>query len=388
MPPQTILANLLAWMGTGLCLGATGYACCSLWAWFKSAHARQHPRSDVNVQPSHPISVLKPLHGAEDGLYEDLRGYCELDYPAWELLLGVRDPEDPAIAVVQRLQREFPRCHITLVIDSRIHGANLKVSNLINLLPHASYDRLVLADSDISVPGDYLSRVTAALDDPSTGIVTCLYHGVGRANRWSRLGCLFIDDWFAPSVRLAHAFGSTRFAFGSTIALRRETLEAIGGFEALRDTLADDFWIGELSRRLGLRTLLSSLVVGTRVNETDVHSLWRHEMRWLRTIRAISPLGFTMSFVCFTWPALLLGLLLAPTGFNAMLALLGGAARVLRYGVSWRDTARSSRWRDIWLTPFRDGLLLLEWAGALLRWQVHWRGQVLHARKHAPTRSS
>ncbi|WP_114241542.1 bacteriohopanetetrol glucosamine biosynthesis glycosyltransferase HpnI [Dyella sp. C9] len=386
MPPTIVADNLLAWLGTALCIAATGYACCSLWAGIASRRRSEHPQADVNARPGRPTSVLKPLHGAEPGLYEDLRGYCEQDYPAYELLFGVRDPEDPAIAIVQRLQREFPRRLITLVIDTRVHGANLKVSNLINLVEHASHDLLVLADSDIRVPTDYLAQVTAPLAEHDTGIVTCLYHGIARGNLWSRLGCLFIDDWFAPSVRLTHAFGSSRFAFGSTIALRRETLDAIGGLEALRDTLADDFWIGELSRARGLRTVLSPLVVGTRVNEGEMHSLWTHELRWLRTIRAISPLGFAMTFVCFTWPVLLLGVALAPSTLNALLAIAGCSARILRYGVSWRDTARPSPWRDIWLTPFRDGLLLLEWAGALVRWRVHWRGQVLHARKHAPTR--
>jgi ceramide glucosyltransferase len=126
------------------------------------------------------------------------------------------------------------------------------------MLPHARHDWLVLADSDISVAPDYLEQVTAPLARSGRlGIVTCLYRGIARQGIWAKMGRLFIDDWFAPSVRLAHAFGSTRFAFGSTIALRRDTLQAIGGFEALRDTLADDFWLGELSRQRGLRTVLS-----------------------------------------------------------------------------------------------------------------------------------
>jgi ceramide glucosyltransferase len=259
------------------------------------------------------VSVLKPLHGAEPRLYENLRSFCQQQHTHHELLFGVRDPDDPAIAVVQQLQREFPSLPMTLVIDQRVHGENLKVSNLINLLAHARYDWLVLADSDIQVSPDYLTRVTAPLASPEVGIVTCLYHGLAQRSWSSRLGRLFIDDWFAPSVRLAHAFGSTRFAFGSTIALRRDTLTAIGGFEALRHTLADDFWLGEFSRRLGLRTELSPVVVGTEVSETDLLSLWTHELRWLRTIRAISPAGFAMSFICFTWPMLTLALWLSPT---------------------------------------------------------------------------
>lgn len=378
--------SLLSWLGLMLALCATAYACLSLWAWFRCERRRQHPRAPVNDQTSHPVSVLKPLHGAEPGLYENLKGFCAQQHTHYEILFGVRDPDDPAIAVVQRLQREFPELSMALVIDPVVHGANLKISNLINLLAHARHDWLVLADSDISVAPDYLARVTAPLGDPRVGIVTCLYHGVARGGFMARLGRLFIDDWFAPSVRLAHAFGSTGFAFGSTIAVRRDTLDAIGGFDALKDTLADDFWLGERSRRCGLRTVLSDVVVGTDVNENRYSSLWSHELRWLRTIRAISPTGFAFSFVCFTWPLLVLALLLSPSIACLIVASLGATARLGRYLAAWPSTARTRRWQDLWLTPLRDALLLLEWAGALIHWRVQWRGQALHARDHAPSR--
>ena len=380
-----VVAVLPTWLGLGLNLVATGYACITLWAVHKGMRAR--PR-ETQVAATRPVSVLKPLHGMEPRLYENLRSFCLQAHPAYQLLFGLREPDDPAIAVVDRLRAEFPQRDIALVVDPRVYGANLKVSNLINLLSHAKHDWLVLADSDISVPPDYLARVTAPLEDGEVGIVTCLYYGVPQDSLWSRMGCLFIDDWFAPSVRLAHAFGSTRFAFGSTIALRRDTLATMGGFEALRDTLADDFWLGELSRRTGLKTVLSDLEVGTEVSETRLSSLWAHELRWLRTIRAIAPAGFALSFVCFTWPLLVLGLLLASTPLNLAIALLGGGARVLRYVLQRRLSTPSSPWRDIWLSPWRDLLLLLEWAAALVHWRVQWRGQVLHARNHAPTRYS
>jgi ceramide glucosyltransferase len=267
-----------------------------------------------------------------------------------------------------------------LAVDPRIHGANFKVSNLMNMLPHAQHDWLVLADADISVPADYLTRVTAPLADADVGIVTCLYHGVPGPSFWSRLGRLFIDDWFAPSVRLSHAFGSTRFAFGSTIALRRDALQTIGGFEALRDTLADDFWLGELTRRAGLRTVLSEVVVGTDVGESQLKELWSHELRWLRTIRSLAPAGFAMTFVCFTSPLLLLGLCLAPGPITAGLALLGGGARVLLHFLQRRTSDRAFAWHEVLLIPLRDTLLLMEWAAALAGWQVRWRGQVMHAR--------
>jgi ceramide glucosyltransferase len=371
-----IIAAIIHGLGIGLVFAAAGYACIALWAALKAARA---PAIKTATAPQ-AVTVLKPLHGTEPRLYENLRTFCVQTHPNHQLVFGVRDPDDPAIGVVQRLRETFPQRSIALAVDPRIHGANFKVSNLMNMLPHAQHDWLVLADADISVPADYLTRVTAPLADADVGIVTCLYHGVPGPSFWSRLGRLFIDDWFAPSVRLSHAFGSTRFAFGSTIALRRDALQTIGGFEALRDTLADDFWLGELTRRAGLRTVLSEVVVGTDVGESQLKELWSHELRWLRTIRSLAPAGFAMTFVCFTSPLLLLGLCLAPGPITAGLALLGGGARVLLHFLQRRTSDRAFAWHEVLLIPLRDTLLLMEWAAALAGWQVRWRGQVMHAR--------
>ncbi len=363
-------------LGIGLAFAAAGYACVALWAVIKSRRVAHDP----GATPAHPVSVLKPLHGSEPRLYENLRSFCRQAHANYQLVFGVRDADDPAIAVVQRLRTEFPQREIALVIDSRVHGANLKVSNLMNMLPHAQHDWLVLADADISVSTNYLTRVTAPLADAGVGIVTCLYYGISGPSIWSRLGRLFIDDWFIPSVRLSHAFGSTRFAFGSTIALRRDALQTIGGFATLSNTLADDFWLGEYTRQAGLRTVLSDVVVGTDVSENRLSELWAHELRWLRTIRSIAPWGFAMTFVCFTSPLLLLGLCLAPGAITAALTLLGGGARLLLHFLQRRTSDQAFAWHEVLLVPLRDVFLLMEWATALTGWQVRWRGQVLHAR--------
>jgi ceramide glucosyltransferase len=157
-------------------------------------------------------------------------------------------------------------------------------------------------------------------------------------------------------------------------------LRTIGGFEALSDTLADDFWLGELTRRAGLRTVLSDVVVGTDVGESSLAELWTHELRWLRTIRSIAPAGFAMTFVCFTTPLLLIGLGMAPGSVTAGLALLGGGARVLLHFLQRHTSDEAFAWHEVLLIPLRDTLLLLEWAAALAGWQVRWRGQVMHAR--------
>ncbi|MFJ4290463.1 bacteriohopanetetrol glucosamine biosynthesis glycosyltransferase HpnI [Cupriavidus sp. NPDC089707] len=358
-----MLAAILT--GAALTCVSAGYALAAAWV---SRRALRLPAGAGCVVA--PVSVLKPLCGAEPRLYDNLATLCRQRHGEFQLVFGARAADDPAIAVVARLRRDFPDCDIALVVDPRIYGSNLKVSNLVNLFAQARHDWLAVADSDIAVPPDYLARVTAPLADPGVGVVTCLYRGHATGGFWSRLGAQFIDEWFAPSVRIAHAGGSRRFAFGATIALRRETLAAIGGFDALADRLADDFWLGELTRRLGLRTVLSDVVVSTDVTEERFAALWRHELRWLRTIRSLNPLGFGFTFITFTWPMLALGLWLAPLPWVFAVAAAGAMARSILAG----NAAAALR------APLRDGLLLAGWAIALVGKRVQWREQVLSVR--------
>jgi ceramide glucosyltransferase len=321
------------------------------------------------------VTVLKPLCGAEALLEENLATLCEQAGPRDQILFGVRDPGDPAIAVVERLARRFPNLDIELVVDPRVHGTNLKVSNLINMTVAARHPWLVLADSDIAVPPGYLERVTAPLAEPGVGIVTCLYHGRPLGGFWTRLGALFIDTWFVPSVRVASALGSSGFGFGATIALRADTLRAIGGFDALRNRLADDFWLGELTRRQGLATVISDVYVSTDVVEDDLPSLWSRERRWMKTIRSINPWGYSFSFITFTCPVLALGLWLAPTAANAAVATIGLAAR---FGLHWRRPATGvPALGRAACAPVRDCLLLFEWFSGFFGVKTRWRRQLV-----------
>jgi ceramide glucosyltransferase len=371
----------------GSCLGAVAaaYACFAIYAVLKGARRASDDalqglrRAACTRSCPRPVSVLKPLCGEEPGLYQNLRSFCLQTHPQFQLLFGVREADDAAIAVVRRLREEFPALDLHLVIDPRVHGVNLKVSNLQNMLPHARHDWLVLADSDIGVSSDYLSRVTAPLADPAIGVITCLYRGVARGGLWSQLGRLFIDDWFAPSVQVSHALGSTRFAFGSTIALRRDALQAAGGFEALNNTLADDFWLGELTRQQGLRTVLSEVVVTTDVTEGSLASLWAHELRWMRTIRAAEPAGFAFTFITFTFPILAAGLALARTEMSLALAVIGAAARLVLHYLQRQWRLEAAPRYETMLVPLRDGMLLAVWAAAQLGSRVRWRNQVLKA---------
>lgn len=334
------------------------------------------PRTWARTSPSAatapvPVTVLKPLCGFEPRLEHNLATLCTQGHPRYQIVFGVRAPDDPAIPVFERLRQRYPALDMQLVVDPRVHGGNLKVSNLINMMAAVRHPWLVLADSDIAVASDYLEGVTAPLADPGVGIVTCLYHGHAAGGFWTRLGALFIDTWFAPSVAVASRGGSSAFGFGATIALRAEVLRSIGGFEALKDRLADDFWLGELTRRRALATVLSDVRVSTDITEDSLKALWRRERRWMQTIRSLNPPGYAFCFVTFTLPMLALGLWLAPNAWTVALALPGLGARMIQ---QWRASPRAA---NLVLAPLRDCLLLLEWLGGFVGATARWRGHQL-----------
>ena len=368
------------WLPMALAFGAALYAVVAVIA--SRVSTVRAAAGERSAAPT-PVSVLKPLCGAEPRLFENLATFCEQTHPCFEVICGVSRSDDPAIAVVHRLQAAYPHCRISLVVDPRIHGTNLKVSNLINLAHWARHDVFVLADSDIAVERDYLERVCAPLADPQAGIVTCLYRAKGIAGFWSRVGAQFINEWFVPSVRIAHTFGSTRFGFGATLALRRATLERMGGFERLNNTLADDFWLAEHVRELGLNTVLSPVVVETDVTESTLAALWDRETRWLRTIRSVNRVGFAFLFVTITLPWIVCGAWLAfalrgmavhPAVSIALVAAAatGVAARVILHAMTSGE--RTLFRRDLALMPVRDALLFAQWMAGSFGSTVVWRG--------------
>ncbi|PMS19344.1 glycosyl transferase [Trinickia dabaoshanensis] len=376
-------AVLWDWLLVALCCVSTAYVVVAALALPSARALAKRAASEGRFagarRAGEAVSVLKPLCGAEPRLYENLSTFCEQTHPCYELLFGVSSSADPAIAVVRRLQAAYPERDIALVVDSRVHGHNLKVSNLINLAARAKHPLIVLADSDIAVGRDYLQAVTAPLADPQVGIVTCLYHAKSVGGFWTRIGAQFINEWFAPSVRIAHAGGSRSFGFGATLALRSNVLADIGGFAALKDCLADDYWLAEYTRQRGMTTVLSEIVVDTDVIEPDFNTLWLRETRWLRTIRSINPLGFAFLFITFTFPWVLAGALLAwhgqPGARETVLAastLLGLGARIVLHARASR--AAGEFWRDLPLVPLRDALLAAQWFVAAFGSHVVWRG--------------
>jgi ceramide glucosyltransferase len=329
-----------------------------------------------------PVTVLKPLCGAEPGLYENLRTFCLQEYPQFQIVFGISEDTDPALAVVTRLVHEFPALAIDVVVNPQQHGHNRKISSLINMLEHADHDMLVMADSDAFVRPDYLTSVTAPLLDRKVGLVTCLYHGEPTRPVWSRLGAMYINEWYMPSVLLAWLFGHQNYVSGQTLCMRRDTLQAIGGLRGIADHLADDYELGQQVRRLGLRIVLSSYVLKAEHHEPTLQSLVGHELRWMRTLCVLKPRSFRFIFFTFSLPLALLGLLLViPESYFTTVALplfqVTVAARLALH-LEHRIRDRRSLFADLWLLPARDLLICWVWCRTFFTSRFTWRGSDFH----------
>jgi ceramide glucosyltransferase len=370
------LVTVFAGLGLLILLASTAHALCVLCAalhWSISGR-----RSIAASSPPRPVTILKPLCGAEEGLYENLRSFCEQDYPSFEIVLGVQNADDTALAVARCIIADYPELSIRIVIDERSRGSNRKVSNLRNMVEHAAYDWWVIADSDARVTPCYLSNVTAPLQISSVGLVTCLYRDVPSATIWSRLGAMYINDWFIPSVVLAQAFGRRDYVSGQTICVRRDTIETIGGLSALNDHLADDYQLGEMVRRSGFSVVLSQYVPDTRHHEASLTDLLNHEIRWMRTIAVLEPSSFRWLFLSFNLPFALLGLLLSTGALWAHVgaAVLAAIVALLRIFMHcrYRGGSGGGFYNDLWLIPIRDALTVYTWARALRASRIVWRG--------------
>jgi len=335
-------------------------------------------RAPTSPAAAAAVTVLKPLCGAEPGLYENLRSFCEQRYPQYQLVFGVRDPADPALAVVRRLTAEFPSLPIDVVVNPQQHGSNAKISNLINIYARARHEVLVIADSDACVEPGYLQAVTAPLADRAVGLVTCLYRSMPTSQICSRLGAMYVNEWYMPSVVLAWLFGYEGYASGQTLCLRRDTLQAIGGLQAIADHLADDHRMGELVRALGLRIELSPHVVDAEQDEPDLRALIRHESRWMRTILVLRPRSFRLMFLSFSVPLALIGLLLLALAHSVSTAawLLFAITLAARLGLHFGHRLQAHRplLTDLWLLPARELLICWVWGRSFLTSRITWRG--------------
>ncbi|TMG82866.1 MAG: glycosyltransferase [Betaproteobacteria bacterium] len=368
-----MLDAITPWLVAGfLVLAATG----CVYALIAAAAMRRFTGEDASEATAFPsVTILKPLHGAELGLHDKLASFCDQDYPGpVQILFGVQDANDPAVAVVDRLIAERPGADLRLLVSTRPAGPNPKVATLIGLQGRIRHDVVVLSDSDVSVERNYLARTVATLAQPGVGLVTCLYRGTPVPSLWARLASMAIDYDFLPNVLVGLALGLARPCFGSTIAMRRETLERIGGFDAFLEYLADDNAIGEAVRGIGMRVAIPRWIVEHACPERSFMELWSHELRWARTLRAVSPAGYAGMVITHPLPFALLG-----ASLNGLGALGGGsivaaiACRlVLQLQVDHTLHVSTSRW---WLGPARDLLAFVVYVASFFVDVVSWRGQ-------------
>jgi len=348
-----------------------------MWSAFRFLRDVMPRRENSNVNLP-PVSILKPLKGTDPQMYESLRSHCLQDYLEYEIIFGVSDPSDPAIALVNRLRAEFPQRSIQLIVCEKNLGTNTKVSNLAQIVAYASHEHLIVNDSDIRVPSDYLRKVIAPLAGLETGMVTCLYRGMAAPTLGSRLESLGISTDFAPGVLTARSLeGGIHFGLGSTLAFRRADLIAIGGFEAIADYLADDYELGHRIAGLGRKIELSRAVVETFLPPYSFAGFLAHQLRWGRTIRESRPSGYFGLLFTFglPWAALTV---IAARGANWSWMLLAITA-LARCAMAWVVGSKVLRdpqvIRGLWLLPVRDFLALFIWAASFAGHTVTWRGE-------------
>lgn len=338
---------------------------------------RQNPptRRDQSRVERPAVSMLKPVRGVDAGAYNNFASFCQQDYPEYELLFAVGDPNDPVIPVIQRLQKDFPEQNIHFHVLP-VTAPNQKAALLHGLSQLARNEILVVSDSDMRVTPDYLNRVTPLLSDDHTGLITCPYHAFEADTLTARLEALHMGVMFLPGVMVARKLLDMRFAMGATILVRKADLGEIGGFEALQEYLADDNELAVRMVGLGKTVELSRYVVHTILGKTTFREQWQREVRWARTNRSNRPLEYPGLVISYTIGIALLLLLINP--YSSAWWLLFGGVLAFRLITAWaitRWTGDSEAQHWLFLLPLRDTLSMVVWSVGLVSRRVVWRGQ-------------
>ncbi len=355
------------------------YYCLSIWSAWKYVRSRQPLASSFHP----PVSILKPLKGTDPHMYEAFRSHCVQDYPEYELIFGVSDPDDPAIALVERLKAQFPSRQIRMMLCPQLLGTNVKVSNLVQMVREAQYEHLVVNDSDIWVEHDYLRRAIAPLADERVGLVTALYRGVAAPTLGSHLEALGISTDFSAGVLCAQQVeGGIHFGLGSTLAFRKRELKKIGGFDALLDYLADDYELGTRIADLGLKAQLSDFVVETYLPPYTFSGFLSHQMRWARTVRDSRPWGYFGLVLTFgtSWSILALALAKGATWAWALLLITWWTRLIMAHMVGRRVIGDSRVKLFSASILLRDVLFAFVWAASYFGHKIHWRGSEFYLR--------
>jgi ceramide glucosyltransferase len=372
------LLTAIFWLLAAATIGSIAFCGIALYGSLRFLRMRRRGALETVLQAyTPPVSFLKPLCGLDRELEENLRSFFLQDYPSFEILFTVRDAADPAAEVARRLGEEFPTVPTRLLITGPPRYLNAKVHALEAMMEAAAHDILVITDSDVRVAPDYLRQVVAPLPEPGTGMVTCISRGASGRSLWSRLEALSMNTHFIPGVLAAWALMGMEFSLGPTMVIRKKTVEELGGFGRLGDSLADDFVLGELVAHSGGKVVLATTVPDHLVcNESASRSL-RHRLRWERSSRRSRPAGYVGQVFMHTLPLALLAWAAAPSG-SALGPALTIASLPVRFLLAWVVSQEVLRDRDFrqnwWLLPFQDLLSFAVWCWAFFGREIEWRG--------------
>ena len=375
-----LLIETVAALGTLSSLGFYLLSGCGI-ASFLKCRRRRGASTASREWALPPVSILKPLKGIDPQIWEAFCSHCEQDYPEFQLIFGVSDPDDPAIGLVRKLQEKYPNRQIDLLVCQRDLGTNRKLSTLAQMLPAARNEILLVNDSDIRVAPDYLRRVIAPLADSAVGMVTCLYRGIAAPTPGSRLEALGISTDFVPGVLSARLIErGLHFGLGSTLAFRRSDLQAIGNFEAVVNYLADDYELGNRIAALGKRVELSEVVVDTFLPAYSLHQFFDHQLRWARSVRGArswSYLGLVLTFG-LAWALVALVAARGASWAWTLFAVTVAARLAVGLTSALAVLGDTQALRDLFLLPVRDLIAPVVWALGLVGNRISWRGEVFH----------
>ena len=360
---------MLPWLLLALVTGSLVYCILTIIAAIRYRAVRP---PELRVQA--PISILKPLAGVDDGLEENLRTFFEQDYSEFEILFAVRKPDDPAIAVAERLRARYQNVPSRMIVTGEPPYPNAKVYSLDLMLASARHDLLVMSDSDIRVTPGMLSTIAAEFQDPELGMATCPYRAVPGRSFWNTLEAIGLNTEFIGGVLVARMLEGMKFALGPTIAARRSTLAGIGGFDAVKDYLAEDFVMGKLAAARGDGVVLSSYVIEHRIGAQTLAANLKHRLRWNRSTRRSRPAGYAGQLFTNPLPLALLLYAARPAWWPVALAAI-----VLRAAAGWATAGHVLRdplaGRLFFLVPLQDLLSFAMWIGGFFGNTILWRGR-------------
>jgi ceramide glucosyltransferase len=329
------------------------------------------------------VSVLKPVLGLDFGSYENFASFCRQEYPEYEILFAVNDDGDAAVPVVRQIIAEFPERRIRLHVGAEHFGANRKVNKLARLAREAQNEVLVLTDGDVRVGPRYLREVVAPLEDRKIGAVTSFYRGIAENNLGAEIEAVGASSDFFAGVLMAGWTEGITFALGASIATTKEWLGKMCGFEAIADSLADDYELGHRISKAGGEVVLSCEAVWTMYPARTLRSFWDHQVRWARTVRLCRPLSYVALLFTQGLPWALLAALVAPAKWIACVYLL--AYLILRFAMAWTvgiwGVGDEVLRRKIWLVPLRDAVHFVVWLVSFGSNHIRW-GNVEYVIRH------